>query len=64
MQQFPALENSTRLLIFASALGCRASVNFDISSDFFPLYIQIVFVMQNKCNFKIFQGLPQLMKHF
>ena len=29
----PGLENSTRLLIFTSASGCRASENFDISSE-------------------------------
>ena len=27
------LENSTRRLIFTSASGCRASENFDISSE-------------------------------
>ena len=34
------LENSTRPLIFTSASGCRASENFDISSEnyIFPLY--------------------------
>ena len=34
------LENSTRPLVFTSASGCRASENFDISSEihFFPLY--------------------------
>ena len=34
------LENSTRPLVFTSALGCRASENFDISSEncIFPLY--------------------------
>ena len=35
------LENSTRLFVFTCALGCRASENFDISSDFFP-YMQIL----------------------
>ena len=38
----PGLENSTRPrpLVFTSALGCRASENFDISSEnqFFPIY--------------------------
>ena len=33
------LENSTYLLGFTCALGCRASENFDISSDFFSIYI-------------------------
>ena len=49
----PGLENSTRLLVFTSASGCRASENFDISSEnnlFFP-YMPIVFVMQGKCLF-------------
>ena len=34
------LENSTRPLVFTSASGCRASENFDISSEnyFFPIY--------------------------
>ena len=34
-------ENSTRLLEFTSASGCRASENFDISSknEFFPKYV-------------------------
>ena len=34
------LENSTRPLVFMSASGCRASENFDISSEnqFFPIY--------------------------
>ena len=34
------LENSTRLLVFTSASGCRASENFDISSEnyIFSLY--------------------------
>ena len=27
------LENTTRPLVFASASGCRASENFDISSE-------------------------------
>ena len=27
------LENSTRPLVFTSASGCRASANFDISSE-------------------------------
>ena len=39
------LENSTYLLGFTCALGCRASENFDISSDFFPyiyIYMQIL----------------------
>ena len=27
------LENSTRLLVFTSASGCRASENFDTSSE-------------------------------
>ena len=58
------LENSTYLLGFTCALGCRASEIFDISSDFFSIYIYIYiyickyFVMQGKCNFMIFQGLP------
>ena len=29
----PGLENSTRPLVFTSASGCRASENFDISSE-------------------------------
>ena len=37
------LENSTYLLRFTCAIGCRASENFDISSDFFPyIYMQIL----------------------
>ena len=34
------LENSTRPLVFTSASGCRASANFDISSEnlIFPIY--------------------------
>ena len=37
---YPGLENSTRPLVFTSASGCRASENFDISSEnqFFPIY--------------------------
>ena len=36
----PGLENSTRPLVFTSASGCRASENYDISSEnqFFPIY--------------------------
>ena len=36
------LENCTRPLVFTSASGCRASENFDISSEneFFPIYSQ------------------------
>ena len=30
---FAGLENSTRPLVFTSATGCRASENFDISSE-------------------------------
>ena len=30
---YPGLENSTRLFVFTSASGCRASENFDISSE-------------------------------
>ena len=39
-EQSSGLENSTHPLIFTSALGCRASENFDISSEnqFFPIY--------------------------
>ena len=38
------LENSTRPLLFTSALGCRTSGNFDISSEnyFFPIYANIL----------------------
>ena len=34
------LENSTRPLVFMSASGCRASENFDFTSEnqFFPIY--------------------------
>ena len=32
-QEKPGLENSTRPLVFTSASGCRASENFDISSE-------------------------------
>ena len=34
------LENSTRALVFTSGSGCRASENFDISSEnqIFPIY--------------------------
>ena len=39
----PGLENSTRLLVFMSASGCRANENFDISSE--------NYVMQGKCLF-------------
>ena len=48
----PGLENSTRPLVFTSASGCRASENFDISSEiyFFP-YMPIFLVMQGKCLF-------------
>ena len=35
------LENSTYLLGFTCALSCRASENFDISSDFYSIYIYI-----------------------
>ena len=42
------LENSTYLLEFTCALGCRASENFDISSDFFSIYIYIY--MQILCD--------------
>ena len=35
------LENSTYLVGFTCALGCRAIENFDISSDFFSIYIYI-----------------------
>ena len=54
------LENSTYLLRFTCALGCRANENFDISSDYIYIYIYIYiyFVMQGKCYFMIFQGLP------
>ena len=47
------LENSTRPLVFMSASGCRASENFDISSEnyFFP-YMPIFLVMQGKCLFQ------------
>ena len=31
------LENSTRLLVFTGASGCRVSKNFDISSEYFFL---------------------------
>ena len=36
----PGLENSTRPLVFTSSSGCRASENFDISSEnqIFPIY--------------------------
>ena len=46
------LENSTRPLVFTSASGCRASENFDISSEnnFFPC-MPIFFAMQGKCLF-------------
>ena len=35
-------ENSTPPLVFTSTSGCRASENFDISSEinFFPIYSQ------------------------
>ena len=42
------LENSTRLLVFTSASDCRASENFDISSE---NYMTIICVMQDKCLF-------------
>ena len=32
-KQATGLENSTRPLVFTSASGCRASANFDISSE-------------------------------
>ena len=33
IEYVPGLENSTRPLVFTSALGCRASENFDTSSE-------------------------------
>ena len=47
----PGLENSTHLLVFTDASGCRASENFDISSENFFPYMSIIFVMQGKCLF-------------
>ena len=38
------VEHSTYLLRFTCALGCRASGNFDISSDFFP------YIYANTCD--------------
>ena len=40
---FQGSKNSTRPLVFTSASGCRASGNFDISSEneFFPIYANI-----------------------
>ena len=40
VSSWSGLENSTRPLVFTSAWGCRASGNFDISSEnyFFPIY--------------------------
>ena len=59
MHTVAGLENSTRPRVFTSASGCRASENFDISSDFFSPYMPVVFVMQGKIRayFQIFQGL-------
>ena len=49
--QYTGLENSTRLLLFTSASGCRASENFDISGEFFfPIYTNKN-AMQGKCLF-------------
>ena len=56
---FSGLEINTRPLVLTSASGCRASGNFDISSEnyFFISYIPINFEMQGKWLFKIFWGL-------
>ena len=53
------LENSTRPLIFMSASGCRASGNFDISSEnlIFPHICQCVFGCRASACFKKFRGL-------
>ena len=50
MDHLAGLENSTRPLIFTTASGCRASENFDISSEkyFFPIHANN-FWMQGKC---------------
>ena len=47
------LENITRPLVFTSASGCRASENFDISSENYvsPCMPIIVVVVQGKCLF-------------
>ena len=61
------VENSTRPLFFTSALGCRASENFDFSSElFFPTIYANTFLMRGKSYFKIFQGLTNkaLFIHF
>ena len=50
-----AKKNSTRPLVFTSASGCRASENFDISSEnyIFSLICQYNnFVMHCKCLFQ------------
>ena len=43
MQASTVMENSTRLLVFTSASGCRARENFDISSEnyFFSIHANI-----------------------
>ena len=51
-KQHPGLENSTCLLVFTSASGCRASgiLIFLMKITIFPIY-SIIFVMQGKCLF-------------
>ena len=49
------LEKSTGPLIFTSASDCRASENLDY---FQCINMPIIFVVQGKDYFKIFQGLP------
>ena len=53
------LENSTRPLVFTSASGCRASGNFDISSEnyFFFHICQYFLRCRASAYFKIFRGL-------
>ena len=56
---FSGLGNSTRLLVFMNVSGCRASENFDISSEnqFVPIYANNICDAVQTVYFKISRGL-------
>ena len=61
---YSGLENSTRPLVFTSASGCKASENFDISSEnyFFPIYSKTGLKRSLKIDSKVLMKNGSLMK--